>query len=53
MASARTPSDNEPATHFSPQSKAKANCKSTNLLKIGSSGISDVAIASAYSEKTE
>ena len=35
--------------HFSPHSKAKANDKSSNLR---SSGISHVAYASVYSEKT-
>ena len=35
--------------HFSPQSKAKAYYKSTNLL---TSGTSDVAITSVHSEKT-
>ena len=35
--------------HFSPHSKAKVNDKSTNVRK---SGISDVAFASVYSEKT-
>ena len=38
--------------HFSPHSKAKANYKSTNRRKIGTSGISDVATASVHSEKT-
>ena len=36
--------------HFSPHSKAKANYKSTNLRKISTSGISDVAIASVHSK---
>ena len=35
--------------HFSPHSTAKTNYKSTNLRK---NGISDVAFASVYSEKT-
>ena len=53
MASSSTPSVNEPTkAYFSPHSKAKANYKSTNLRKIGNSGISDVAIASVHSEKT-
>ena len=38
--------------HFSPRSTAKTNDKSTNLRKNGSIGISDVVIASVYSEKT-
>ena len=38
--------------HFSPHSKAKANYKSTNLRILVTSGISDVAIISVYSEKT-
>ena len=38
--------------HFSPHSKAKAYYKSTNLRKLVTSGISDVAIASVYFEKT-
>ena len=40
--------------HFSPHSKAKANDKSNNLtisVRMVSSGISDVAFASVYSEK--
>ena len=35
--------------HFSPQSKAKANYKSTNLV---TNGITVVAIASVHSKKT-
>ena len=38
--------------HFSPHSKAKANDKSTNLRRMVSSGISDVAFALVYFEKT-
>ena len=38
--------------HFSPQSKSKVNYKSTNLRKMVTGGISDVAIASVHSEKT-
>ena len=38
--------------HFSPHSKAKANCKSTTSGKSVTSGISDVAITSVYFEKT-
>ena len=38
--------------HFSPHSKAKANYKSTNLRKLVTSGITDVATASVHSEKT-
>ena len=38
--------------HFSPHSKAKVNYKSTNLRKIGTSGITNVAFALVYSEKT-
>ena len=38
--------------HFSPHSKAKVNYESTNLRKCLTSGISDVAIAFAHSEKT-
>ena len=38
--------------HFSPHSKAKANYKSTNLRKLVTSGISNVATASVHSEKT-
>ena len=38
--------------HFSPYSTAKTNYKSTNLRKFVSSGISDVAFTSVYSEKT-
>ena len=38
--------------HFSPQSKAKANYKSTNLRKNGIYWISDVVTASVYLEKT-
>ena len=38
--------------HFSPHSKAKVNYKSTNLRKLVTSGISDIAFASVYSEKT-
>ena len=37
---------------FCPHSKAKANNKSTNLRKLVTSGISDVAVASVHSEKT-
>ena len=36
--------------HFSPHSKAKANDKSRRMV---SSGISDVAFASVYTEKPE
>ena len=44
---------NQEGPHFSPHSKAKADYKSTNLRKIGNySGISDIAFASVYSEKT-
>ena len=50
MASASTPSANEQAKlTFSTHSTAKTIDKSTNLRK---NGISDVAIASVYSEKT-
>ena len=38
--------------YFSPHSKAKANYKSTNLRKIGNSGISDATAVSDHSEKT-
>ena len=38
--------------HFSPRSKAKANYKSTNLRKLVTTGISDVATTSVHSEKT-
>ena len=38
---------------FSPQSKARAKYKSTDLRKLITSGISDVAIASVHSEKTQ
>ena len=37
--------------HFSPHSNAKANYKSTNLRKLETIAISDVAIASVHSEK--
>ena len=49
MTSASTPSANEPANHFSPNSTAKTNDKSTNLCK---NCINDVAFASVHSEKT-
>ena len=38
--------------HFSPHSKAKANDKSQIFGRMVSSGISHVAFASVYSEKT-
>ena len=38
--------------HFSQQSKAKANYKSTNLRKLVFNSISDVEIASVHSKKT-
>ena len=38
--------------HFSPHSKAKANYKAQISGKLGTSGISDVAIASVLSKKT-
>ena len=39
--------------HFSPQSKAKANYKSTEIsVKLVTSAISDIATASVHSEKT-
>ena len=38
--------------HFSPHSKAKANYKTKISGKLLTSGISDVAIASVYLEKT-
>ena len=38
--------------HFSPHSKSKAKYKSTNLRKLVTSDISDVAIVSVHSEKT-
>ena len=38
--------------YFSSHSKAKANYKSTNLRKLVTSGISDVAIALVHSKKT-
>ena len=38
--------------HFSPQSKAKANNKAQISGRMASSGISEVAFASVYSEKT-
>ena len=38
--------------HFSPHNTAKAYDKSTNLRKLVTNGISDVAIASVHSEKS-
>ena len=38
--------------HFSPHSTAKTNDKNTFLTRMVSSGISDVAITSVYSDKT-
>ena len=38
--------------HYSPHSTAKANDKSTNVGKLVTNGIIDVAIASVHSEKT-
>ena len=51
MVSVSTPLVNEP-THFSSHSKAIANYKRTNLRKLLTSDISDVATASVHSEKT-
>ena len=42
---------NQQGPHFSPQCKAKANYKNTNLRKI-TSGICDVVIVSLHSKKT-
>ena len=53
MVSASTPSVmSQQGPHFSPHGKNKANYKSTNLRKLVTSGISDVAIASVHCEKT-
>ena len=54
MASASTPTANEPVKGLIlvHTVKVKTNYKSTNLRKMVSSGISDVAFTSVYSEKT-